>query len=85
MMIVKRIWVMLGLSIWGLCNLVSIIILLKHDCFTKSAQYSHYKFWVRNFVLVAFSAIATALFTIIFMPVYLMQKVYKATERKNDG
>ena len=60
---------MLGLTVWGMRNLVAIIVLLKKDCLQEGDSVENYKFWLLNFMVISFVAFMAGLLTVVVIPV----------------
>ena len=80
-MISTKIWFMVGMTIWSLRNIITIIFFFENECLKDRSKID--KFWIINFYLFTFLGYFTALITIIIFPGALLFQCYKQTERQN--
>ena len=74
-MISTKIWFMVGMTIWSLRNIITIIYFFEHECLKDRSRID--KFWIMNFYLFTFVGYFTALITIIVFPGALLYQCYK--------
>ena len=84
-MIFKKVYTMFGMTVWGIRNVVPMIELITHSCFSDGKEVEHYGFWLANFMVVSFYALALAIISIVVFPMWTLHNIYKGTARKQDG
>jgi len=80
-MVIRKIWMLIGLTIWSLRNIVTILELFDNKCIKNREMID--KFWLANFYVFTLVGYATALITLIIIPGAALYQCYRVTERSN--
>ena len=65
-MIATKIWFMVGMTIWSLKNIITIIFFLENECFQDRSRID--RFWIFNFYMFTSMGYLIALITLVVFP-----------------
>ena len=82
-MIIKSVWLLVGFTIWGCRNIVTIIILMNQDCMKERILVD--RFWLASFYILTLFGLLLAFISLIGLPMFVLYKCYEQTDRKNES
>ena len=85
LMLLKMAFFLIGTTVWGIRNIVTMIILTKRNCVYMGRGQTMYEFWLINFVIFSVISLIISILMLVVLPVVMLIRCYSETNRVNDN